>query len=449
MSDGTATAAPLAGRDELSGLLRLAATIEHALLCEYLFAAFSMKRTVAEGGVTYEQIEMMRRWEGNLNLVARQEMEHLGIVMNMRTAIGDASSMRMPPFPFETRFEGIPLRFALTPMTQETMIGFALMEMPDRLPPTSPYYQFLAAECPDFDPDRVDGIARLYNRIGELFEEIPEEALFIGPPGAQIETGEVFKGAIRGIDAPRSNAYGVKMHTVYDRASALSAVAQIAEEGEGAHHEGGPGSHFSLVMDALIGLKTMQDADPDFVPARPVVTNPSLARPDGDVLRDGATLVDAPAGAKALRIFEIAYETTLIGLSRFFTQPVHGRDEMDAVQQAVFFPMMTTIIRPLGEILTLLPAGGAPGTAGASFNAPGAVEAPSRPSPNFHQLYARYERMGELANDLAEDVKSGAAPLPDWADRNVIYDRVRFLAEQIERSGYNLKLGYEAVLDGE
>ena len=62
-------------REELIFMLSEAATLEHMVMCEYLFATFSLKREVSEG-VTAEQLAAIKRWERTVSLVARQEMLH-------------------------------------------------------------------------------------------------------------------------------------------------------------------------------------------------------------------------------------------------------------------------------------------------------------------------------------------------------------------------------------
>ena len=69
-------------RVRLANLLADAAELEHSAACQYLFLAFSMKRHPDEGGVNWRQLELMRQWEANILLIARQEMEHLGLVSN-------------------------------------------------------------------------------------------------------------------------------------------------------------------------------------------------------------------------------------------------------------------------------------------------------------------------------------------------------------------------------
>ena len=73
-------------REELIYLLREAAELEHTILCEYLFAAFTMKQRLDEG-LTAVQLEAVDRWRKTILTVARQEMLHLTLVQNLLTAI--------------------------------------------------------------------------------------------------------------------------------------------------------------------------------------------------------------------------------------------------------------------------------------------------------------------------------------------------------------------------
>ena len=76
-------------REELVYLLGEACELEHGLLCEYLYAQFSLKRSVAEG-VTPEQLARIQAWEAAIIDVVKQEMLHLALATNILTAIGAA-----------------------------------------------------------------------------------------------------------------------------------------------------------------------------------------------------------------------------------------------------------------------------------------------------------------------------------------------------------------------
>jgi hypothetical protein len=275
-----------------------------------------------------------------------------------------------------------------------------------------------------------------------LVETLPEDVIFLGPPAAQFNTHDVFPGAIRGLDISKAPAYNIAIEKVCDRKSALAAIDQIISEGEGAKEEGAPGSHFSTVMSILIELTEQQAKDPNFVPARPVLSNPSI-----DSAASPETAVSFEFSRDALALFEQSYETMLLGLTRFFSFPQNDQSEMSALQQAVFFPMMTTIIRPLGEILTMLPAsasGSVAVRAGASFRSPEKFTLTPHKSAAFKVLYLRYGEMESMASELCKKTHS----LPDTVPKDLITERLSFLYEQIYRSRMNLKVNYEKTPDG-
>jgi hypothetical protein len=413
-----------AARAELTRLLRLATKIEQALLCQYLFAAFSLKRRHEEGGVTYAQLEAMRDWEAQLLLIARQEMEHLGIVLNLRNAIGDQPDFVLPEFPFSDSFDGGELRAELAPFSCKTITAFALAEKPEKLDPNGDDYRLLKTLVHGFEDGKYDTVARLYDRIGDWMNGIPEDALLVGSPGAQLDTYDVFPGEIRGLNLIGNPAYNVTLRKILTKKDALAAIDQIKSEGEGADEHGGPGSHFGRVMGILRALVDLTAADLSFAPARNVVENPGTP---------GA--VDHPVSREVLSAFEFCNRAMLIGLSRYFAFPICDPAEKAVLQQNSFFPMMTTMIRPLGEALTLLPArltGDGDLRAGASFGAGGPVAAPENGGATLRLIDEACARAQDILAALLEGRHALVIEQPD------LKVRLRLVKEQIERSRMNI-----------
>ncbi len=93
-------------RGALICLLREAAELEHAIMCEYLFAAFTLKQR-ADEGLSAVQLEAVDRWRKAVLLVARQEMLHFAIVQNLLTSIGAGPYFARPNLPTPpTHFPG-------------------------------------------------------------------------------------------------------------------------------------------------------------------------------------------------------------------------------------------------------------------------------------------------------------------------------------------------------
>src|SRR5205085_7961470 len=93
----------------------------------------------------------------------------------------------------------------------------------------------------------------------------------------------------------------------------------------------------------------LANTDPAFQPARPVLSNPTISG-------TGPSTVTHPVTAKAMALFDMCYETLTVMLSRYFAATDETPNDIYALERAAFFPMMTTVIRPLSEVLTQMPA---------------------------------------------------------------------------------------------
>jgi hypothetical protein len=58
-------------------------------MCQYLFAAFSLKQR-ADEGLTDGELAAVTRWRKAISHVATEEMLHLALVHNLLSAIGAA-----------------------------------------------------------------------------------------------------------------------------------------------------------------------------------------------------------------------------------------------------------------------------------------------------------------------------------------------------------------------
>src|SRR5438477_3759334 len=74
-------------REALIYTLSRAAELEHLIICQYLFAAFSLKQDSSEG-VSMDVLPLLERWRHQLMAIAGQEMLHLALVQNLLTAVG-------------------------------------------------------------------------------------------------------------------------------------------------------------------------------------------------------------------------------------------------------------------------------------------------------------------------------------------------------------------------
>jgi rubrerythrin len=324
-------------REELINALTEAAELEHGLLCQYLFAAFSMKKDTSEN-VTWPQLELIRSWEAHILRVAREEMAHLGTVSNLLTAIGAAPQFRRPNFPQPARYFPEPspvgarhVEFALEPFSARALDRFIRFEMPE---------DELGKETIAPDPITYVTVGDLYGQIREAFERMGQE-LFIGPRAAQ--------------DTDDWSASLVLLNVV-DRDTAVKAVEFIIEQGEAAP-ESSPTSHWATFMRIREALKNEAERDPTFAPARPVVCNP-LTREQNDTSPQdtGITIIANPDTLEVAELFNAVYGSMMLMLMQFYAFAGEAFEQREGLR-ATIRQMMSGVVRPLGEVLTRLPAG--------------------------------------------------------------------------------------------
>ena len=85
-------------REELIFMLSEAATLEHMVMCGYLYAAFSMKHEKGQG-LDSNGLKLVGQWDRAVSQVAVQEMLHLSLVNNLLTSIGAAPTSCDPTSP--------------------------------------------------------------------------------------------------------------------------------------------------------------------------------------------------------------------------------------------------------------------------------------------------------------------------------------------------------------
>lgn len=357
-------------RDELINALIDAAELEQGLLCQYIFSALSLKQSASEG-LTWGQVELARDWKRVLLAVARQEMAHLGTVSNLLTAIGAAPHFRRPNFPQPPKYYPPNIAYSLEPFSQQALDRFIQYEAPAEV----------AERLRDIAPQPItyDRVGDLYRSIRGGFQRLPEDTLFIGPRADQDDN-----------DWSRN----LQLFKVTDRKSALAAIDFIITQGEGSpqHREG---SHYALFVAARDQYLAALKEDPAFAPARPVAPNP-MTRQHRDTFGRQFTLITNPQTLQVAQLFNVAYETTVMMLQQFYAFGSETPDQREALRQATR-EMMSGVIRPVGEVLTLLPIGDDPSgpTAGPSFEIYGNTAVSPHTENAWYLLRERLQQHGE------------------------------------------------------
>jgi len=336
----------VAHREDLWWLLAEACQLEHMIMCQYLFAEWTLKDK--DDGLTDEQSQAIERWRGVLRGIAIEEMLHLALVANVMSSIGAAPYLGRPNFPQRSGYFPASIQLDLMPFGERALKHFLFLERPEGMErqdaegfvPTAPTRDPLSDSEAMPRGQEFLTVGHLYRGIEDgltrLTHELGEQTLFVGSPRAQA-TPELF--------------HWPQVVAVTDLDSALRAVSEIIEQGEGArgHWEDAHYGRFLKIWDEYHALR---DADPTFEPARPVVA--AFTRQPFD-LRDPVTVITNPEAHRIAEVTTIAYEILLHLLTRFFTHTDES-DEQLGLLISVAFELMGDVIRPLGHALTRLPA---------------------------------------------------------------------------------------------
>jgi hypothetical protein len=225
---------------ELLRLVRDATEIEHALMLQYLYAAFAVKpkyaKLVGDPGTPNAS---------TLVGVAIQEMQHLAVVNGLLVALGGAPNLMMQEFPFDPDI--YPFTFNLEPLSRAGLAKYVFAEAPagvlDWEQPKGRDVAFVNAVWSLLGPE-----ARV-NHLGSLYEQII------------IVTREVQASGIAGLP---------------DLTPWIARLEAVMKQGEV--------DHYRFFRSAFVGAHEAFKGQPDIwdlppldpaYPAMPIETNPS------------------------------------------------------------------------------------------------------------------------------------------------------------------------------
>jgi hypothetical protein len=348
-------------REALIYTLGKAAELEHLIMLQYLFAAFSLKQKVNEG-LSTETLAAVQRWRKTLLSIGEQEMLHLALVQNLLTAVGAAPRLARPNFPMPAYSYPAGVRIELLPFGEAALRHFAFLERPEGMDiEDAEGFEAIAqaVALPHAEQDEIVPHLQEFDTIGQLYRSIQAglehlagrlgpDRLFIGPANAQA-TEEHFRWE--------------ELVAVTDLASAQRAIDTIVEQGEGARGEWRD-AHFGRLLDILDEYLEIKRADPGFEPARRVVAANVRPQATGVVV----PLITDPGTKRCMDLLNVAYEVLLQLLSRYFAHTDESPEQLGVLAD-VSVGLMYTAINPLGTVVTTLPVGpDLPGvTAGPGF----------------------------------------------------------------------------------
>jgi len=380
-------------------LLEVAAEIEHALLVEYLYSAYS---------IASPRTALFR---SALTNIAVQEMGHLITVQNLLLSIGsnvyferqdESPQSSLDPFPFK-----------LEPFSKAVLAKYVLTEMP------------LIEDLPDAEKAEIEQIRNEHqldigmqiNRVGALYLklywlfqssddpegswEIPKDIIPVEQRGKHIVS---LNSASARIDFQSDDSEwlasvgGLQIDLVDNRANALNSIFRISAQGEG--FEGSIDSHFERFRDLY---RQYDSASPTI---RDVPTNPFVsATPDLDPERE-QNRISHPIAKVLVELADIRYKKMLLHFTQAFSYSRTGsnNDLRADLMQWSLGEMTRGGIRVLSQAIQDLPRNSAtdtasPTKAALAFTIPTEVF-PTSNDEQWKLLAQLLDRTQELRNEL-------------------------------------------------
>jgi hypothetical protein len=372
-------------RKELTYLLSLGAELEHGLMCEYLYAAFSLRG--ADDGLDPAHAERIERWRKVIIGIAAEEMLHWAVVQNLLTAVGSAPFVSRPHMPHQANGYPPGVQLRLLPFGEAALRHFAYLERPEGFEfSDAEGFETAEAFLEAYDPDDIIPRGQHFDTQGTLYrgverglatlaEKLGEDRLFIGPAFHQ---------------ATESAFMWPDLKPIQTLAAANAALERIVEQGEGATGDWKT-AHFGRFLEVLEDYLRLREEEPDFDPVHPVLAA-GVRAVEG--IEPEAYISDRSTAATS-DLFNAVYELLLQMIARYFAFG-HETDEQRAILADVAVMLMFDAIKPLGLLLARLPVGPEHRgkTAGANF------QLPYRASfllPHRRAAWFRYaERLDEL-----------------------------------------------------
>jgi hypothetical protein len=412
-------------RDHLVMMVMAGAEIEHALMVQYLYAAYSINGEQD----TEERQVMVEDWRASILSVAREEMGHLLTVQNLLVLLGAPINLGREMLPWDHEF--YPFPFSLEPLSLETLQCFIYAEMPrpDSLATPAPGKKREKVAPLSVGPEDVIaelserfGAARVrtdMHQVGELYDEIidlisdpkriPESAFNEASYDMQAswdDWGRGYKPAPYALDPdgnidlkakatshrhasnrndPAGRDAHVQVERMATRAQAVKALRALAAQGEAPHlkeDETGEPSHFERFIQIYREFKDIRERDPDWKPTYDIPSNPTTRIDFHNLHPDNTTYIslenhDEVAAHYFAQLFNQRYRLLLVYLAHSFrlarTQPIHQPSLRAMIMHRAFGEMYN--LKTIAGLLVRLPRHGG-GTAAPPFELPYTLELP-------------------------------------------------------------------------
>jgi hypothetical protein len=291
--------------DKAEILLESAAEVEHALMVQYLYAAYSLKSpddVTDPGQQAALDDSSADSWPQTLLAIAREEMGHLMTVQNLLALLGLPPNFEREDFP--PRKDLYPFALHLEALSQQSLAKYVVAEAPAGAEGIEDIVAMAQASA----GAAINRVGVLYGLLGLVFST--EQQVQQGGSGSAEWDDEVRRLAAAAYQQAPAAAWhlpddafnpgataqqadpadwqvgGLRVHRVSDRAAAVQAIRDVGEQGEGPT-DAGALSHFQRFLGIYRGT--------DDLPAFPAAGAAAVTR---DVPTDPQPAGFADAGAR-------------------------------------------------------------------------------------------------------------------------------------------------------
>ena len=393
-------------------LLQSAAEVEHALMVQYLYAAYSLKtaKDVTEPAQKAVLTETSpTAWPQVLLGIAREEMGHLMTVQNLLVLLRLAPNFEREDFP--PRKDLYPFKLHLEPLTRRSLAKYVVAEAATD-----------AAGIDDIIAFATESAGATINRVGVLYGLLGLVFTAEGDVDSGASGDEEWDAIVRRLAAaayqqsaadtwhlrhedfhadtvahqadPEDWQVGhLRVHRTADRAAAVRALRDVGEQGEGPT-TAGELSHFARFLAMFrgqAGVPPFPDAS-DWLPTRDVPTDPKVSDITHPRTRRWAELADIRYGL-------------LLG---FLEHYLLGDADERGVLTGWIFAEMRARTGYIARELTAMPRVDGPDAAGVAaipFTLPEDLHLPSDQSARW----ALHRRRTEAAIAKLEDMRAADA----------------------------------------
>jgi len=344
-SSGKEVTLPFSDRGRLGYLISIDAMLEHCLMIQYLYSAYSIDTSYIPQSIqgTEKEDDYKKKqasWKEVILGVAKEEMGHFISVQNVLRCLGFPLNFGRQDFPWDSSLQPFP--FELEKFSFQSIAKYIYAESPEG---------WFTKDDKDIDPE--DLAAR--NFIKEMYAQSKDEIELGDPVGAIFaeilemlnddevikqltfdqdtypyqakfdEWGRGYKDGQRGrsmlsqIDHDKfdKKTPNVLVEPIATRYEAIAALEKIAEQGEATDEDNQTPSHFERFLQIFKEMMIFSQ-DSGFSFAKEIVSNPQISEEIVDDPDLGNNVITNPKTQQWANLSDLRYHILLSFLTHSF-----------------------------------------------------------------------------------------------------------------------------------